>query len=125
MCCSSPGCPPENPVTRVTFTAITASAVKAAIAAPRSLDVDLVEAQQTRRIIDRLVGYLVSPVACQALDGRYSAGRVQSACLRLVVDREQQITAFTPEAYWTLDVKLQAPGGELVARLNTIQGQAG
>jgi len=115
--------PSEKPIYRVTFTAITESAVKAAIAAPRPLDVSLVEAQQTRRIIDRLVGYLVSPLACRALDGSYSAGRVQSACLRLVVERERAISAFTPEAYWTLDARLAAESGEFTARLHSVKGQ--
>jgi DNA topoisomerase-1 len=115
--------PPDKPVYRVTFTAITESAVKAALAAPRPLDVNLVEAQQARRIVDRLVGYLVSPLACEALDGRYSAGRVQSACLRLVVEREKQIAAFTPEAYWTLDARLGAEAGEVTARINIVKGQ--
>ena len=116
--------PPDKPVYRVTFTAITESAVKAAVASPRSVDLNLVEAQQTRRIVDRLVGYLVSPVACQALDGRYSAGRVQSTCLRLVVERERQITAFTPEIYWTLDALLKADTGEFTARLNNVKQQS-
>jgi len=116
--------PPGKPVYRVTFTAITESAVKAAIASPRPLDVNLVEAQQARRIVDRLVGYLVSPVVCQALDGRYSAGRVQSACLRLVIERERQITAFKPETYWTLDALLKADTGEFTARLNSVKQQS-
>jgi DNA topoisomerase-1 len=114
---------PNKSVYRVTFTAITEDAVKAAVASPRPLDVNLVEAQQTRRIVDRLVGYLVSPVACQALDGRYSAGRVQSACLRLVVERERQIVAFAPETYWTLDALLASDSGEFPARLHTVKGQ--
>ncbi|HMN11902.1 MAG TPA: type I DNA topoisomerase [Bellilinea sp.] len=118
------GLPPDKPVYRVTFTAITEDAVKAALASPRPLDVNLVEAQQTRRIVDRLVGYLVSPVACQALDGRYSAGRVQSACLRLMVERERRIAAFTPETYWTLDALLASDSGEFPARLHTVKGQA-
>lgn len=118
------GLPPDKPVYRVTFTAITESAVKAAVESPRSLDLNLVEAQQARRIVDRLVGYLVSPVACQALDGRYSAGRMQSACLRLVVERERQIAAFTPEAYWTLDALLKADTGDFPARLRAVKGQA-
>ncbi len=115
--------PPDKPVYRVTFTAITESSVKAAIAAPRLLDVNLIEAQQARRIVDRLVGYLVSPLACQILNGRYSAGRVQSACLRLVVERERQIAAFTPETYWTLDARLSSGTGELDAHLSVIKGQ--
>jgi len=116
--------PPDKPVYRVTFTAITESAVKAAVESPRSVDLNLVEAQQTRRIVDRLVGYLVSPVVCQALDGRYSAGRVQSACLRLVVERERQIIAFIPETYWTLDAHLKADTGEFTARLNSVKQQS-
>ncbi len=115
--------PPDKPVYRVTFTAITESAVRAAIEQPRPLDVNLVEAQQTRRIVDRLVGYLVSPLACQSLDGRYSAGRVQSACLRLVVEREREITASTPQPYWTLDLRLGAESGEFTARLHTVKGR--
>jgi DNA topoisomerase-1 len=115
--------PPDKPVHRVTFTSITESAVKAAVASPRALNVNLVEAQQTRRIVDRLVGYLVSPLACQALDGRYSAGRVQSACLRLVVEREQEIAAFTPEPYWTLDVGLNAESDEFTVRLRMVKGR--
>ena len=115
--------PPDKPVYRVAFTAITESAVKAAIASPRPLDVNLVEAQQARRIVDRLVGYLVSPLACRALEGHYSAGRVQSACLRLVVEREQQIADFAPETYWTLDAGLAADSGEFTARLHSVKGQ--
>lgn len=115
--------PPNKPVYRVTFTAITESAVKAALACPRPLDINLIEAQQTRRIVDRLVGYLVSPLACQVLDGRYSAGRVQSACLRLVVERERQIAAFTSETYWTLDAHLGTDTGEFDVRLSVIKGQ--
>jgi len=115
--------PPDKPVYRIAFTAITESAVKAAIAAPRPLDVSLVEAQQARRIVDRLVGYLVSPLACRALEGHYSAGRVQSACLRLVVERERQIADFAPETYWTLDAQLAADSGEFAARLYSVKGQ--
>jgi DNA topoisomerase-1 len=115
--------PPDKPVYRVAFTAITESAVKAAIASPRPLDLNLVEAQQARRIVDRLVGYLVSPLACRALEGHYSAGRVQSACLRLVVERERAISAFAPETYWTLDAGLAADSGEFTARLYSVKGQ--
>src|SRR5690606_1757972 len=93
-------------VYRAVFNAITESAVKAALAQPRPLDEALVEAQSARRIVDRLVGYLVSPVACKALDGRLSAGRVQSVALRLVVEREREIDGFTSETYWTLRARL-------------------
>ncbi len=98
----------SKPVYRATFTSITESAVKAAIQSPRALDMNLVEAQQTRRIIDRLVGYLVSPLASKALDKSLSAGRVQSVGLRLVVERERAIAAFQPEISWALAVRLQA-----------------
>jgi DNA topoisomerase-1 len=115
--------PPHKPVYRISFTAITESAVKTALASPRPLDVNLVEAQQARRIVDRLVGYLVSPLACEALDGRYSAGRVQSACLRMVVERERRIAAFTPETFWTLNARLGVETGEFTVRINTVKGQ--
>jgi len=106
---------------RVTFNAITPAAVLAGIASPRRIDLALVDAQQTRRTLDRLVGYLVSPLACQKLNGRYSAGRVQSACLRLVVERERAITAFKPVPYWTLDANLQAEGVTFAARLSAVR----
>ena len=106
---------------RVTFNAITPAAVLAGIASPRRIDLALVDAQQTRRTLDRLVGYLVSPLACQKLDGRYSAGRVQSACLRLVVERERAIAAFKPVPYWTLDANLQADDVTFAARLSAIR----
>jgi DNA topoisomerase-1 len=114
--------PKDKPVYRVTFNAITADAVRRAVAAPRPMDTHLVEAQQTRRIVDRLVGYLASPLACKALDGQYSAGRVQSASLRLIVERERAITAFVPEDYQKLAVRLRVVTGEFVAKLHRIQG---
>jgi DNA topoisomerase-1 len=115
--------PPDKPVYRVTFTALTEEAVRAAFESSRPLDVTLVEAQQARRIVDRLVGYLVSPLACQAMEGRYSAGWVQSTCLRQIVERERAIAAFTPETYWTLAAHLKAEAGEFTARLRTVKGQ--
>ena len=112
--------PKDKPIYRVTFNAITADAVKSAVASPRPLDMPLIEAQQTRRIVDRLVGYLTSPLACQALDGRYSAGRVQSACLRLIVERERAIFAFIPQAYQQLALRLSIESGEFSAKLSLI-----
>lgn len=112
----------DKRVYRVTFNAITEPAVKAALAQPRPLDRHLIEAQATRRIVDRLVGYLASPLACKALDGRFSAGRVQSACLRLIVERERAIRAFQPQTYHTLALKLNAPAGELMVDLHRIKG---
>lgn len=112
----------EMPVYRAVFNAITEQAVKAALAEPRSLDEALVEAQEARRIVDRLVGYLVSPLACQALGGRMSAGRVQSVALRLVVEREQEIAGFTPETYFTLQARLAADGVQFEARPERMKG---
>jgi len=97
-----------KPVHRVTFHEITPQAVKAALAAPGSLDMDLVNAQQARRVLDRLVGYQVSPVLWKAIKGRrgLSAGRVQTVALRLVVDREREIEAFVPVEYWSIEALL-------------------
>ncbi len=114
--------PNDKPVYRVMFHAITQEAVLEAVAHPRALDVHLVEAQQTRRIVDRLVGYLASPLAAKALDGKFSAGRVQSVCLRLVVEREREIEGFTSESYWTLALKLAADAEEFTAKLYQIKG---
>lgn len=108
-------------VYRAAFNAITEDAVKSALATPRSLDVSLVEAQEVRRIVDRLVGYLVSPLACKALDGRLSAGRVQSVALRLVVERERQIEGFIPQTYWTLRAVLQAEDARFEAKLHRLK----
>ena len=114
--------PKSKPIYRATFNAITESAVKQAIQSPQQLDTALVEAQQTRRILDRLVGYLVSPLACKTLNGKLSAGRVQSVALRLVIEREQAIQAFTSENYWTLSAQLKAGGVTVTAKLNRIKG---
>lgn len=110
-----------KPVYRAVFNAITESAVKAALSEPRPLDEALVEAQSARRIVDRLVGYLVSPVACKALDGRLSAGRVQSVALRLVVEREREIDGFVAETYWTLHARLNAEGVSFEAKLHRLK----
>jgi DNA topoisomerase-1 len=95
-------------VGRVTFHEITRQAVNTAVAHPGSLDMDLVDAQQARRILDRLVGYRVSPVLWKAIKGRkgLSAGRVQTVALRLVVERDREIENFDPEEYWVLEVEL-------------------
>ncbi|MBN1936967.1 MAG: type I DNA topoisomerase, partial [Anaerolineae bacterium] len=97
------------PVRRVTFHEITPSAIRTAFEHARSLDHDLIEAQQTRRILDRLVGYTISPLLWRHIRGArgLSAGRVQTAALRLVVDREREIAAFVPEEYWSIEALLQ------------------
>jgi len=113
----------NKPVYRAAFHAITKTAVRAAIAQPRPLDLNLVEAQTARRIVDRLVGYLASPLAARALAGRFSAGRVQSVCLRLVVEREREIANFAPQTYWTLALDLTADGVPFTAKLHQLQGK--
>jgi DNA topoisomerase-1 len=104
---------------RVTFTEITRGAILEAFQDPRTLDLKLVEAQQARRVLDRLVGYRLSPVLWKKVRTGLSAGRVQSVALRLIVDREREIAAFTPVEYWTVDARLSPDGEEaaFVARL--------
>lgn len=92
---------------RVTFNEITEKAVKAAIGAPRSIDMDLVDAQQARRVLDRLVGYELSPVLWKKVKTGLSAGRVQSVATRMLVEREEAIERFEPEEYWHLNVLLE------------------
>ncbi len=84
---------------------------------PRSIDLNLVNAQQARRILDRLVGYKLSPFLSQKIRRGLSAGRVQSVAVRLIVDREEEIRAFKPEEYWTLDAKLTPAKGTSRKRL--------
>ncbi len=91
---------------RVVFHEITPSAIQAAMAAPRDIDMRLVDAQQARRVLDRLVGYNISPLLWKKVKGGLSAGRVQSVALRLVVDREREIEAFVPVEYWSLEAEL-------------------
>ena len=93
---------------RVTFNEITKTGVKNGMAAPRKVDLDLVNAQQARRILDRLVGYKLSPFVSQKIRRGLSAGRVQSVALRMIVDREDEIRAFVPEEYWTIEGKFLA-----------------
>ncbi len=94
---------------RVKFNEINKTSVQNGIAHPEKIDLDLVDAQQARRILDRLVGYKLSPFVSQKIRRGLSAGRVQSVALRLIVDREEEIRAFTPEEYWSLDAKFTAP----------------
>lgn len=95
---------------RVVFHEITAPAITEAFAHPRSINMDLVDAQQARRVLDRLVGYNLSPLLWRKVRSRLSAGRVQSAALRLIVEREREINAFIPEEYWTIAAELQPEG---------------
>lgn len=116
----------ESRIKRVVFHEITEPAVKEAFSHPRDVDMSLVNAQQARRILDRIVGYQVSELLWSKVRGRLSAGRVQSIALRLVVDREREIEAFIPREYWTLDVDLKKQTGEqrpFNARLAKINGE--
>ncbi|MDR1705074.1 MAG: type I DNA topoisomerase [Clostridiales bacterium] len=95
---------------RITFNEITKNAVKRSITEARDIDMNLVDAQQARRVMDRIVGYRISPLLWRKVRKRLSAGRVQSVTLRLICDRERDINDFVPEEYWTIDARLSAPG---------------
>lgn len=95
---------------RITFNEITKNAVKASLKNPRKIDMNLVDAQQARRVLDRMVGYKISPVLWAKVKRGLSAGRVQSVALRIICDREDEINAFIPEEYWTIDVVLNVKG---------------
>ncbi|WP_343116013.1 type I DNA topoisomerase [Ostreiculturibacter nitratireducens] len=111
-------------VSRVTFNAITKSAVSEAMAHPRDIDMELVEAYLARRALDYLVGFNLSPVLWRKLPGARSAGRVQSVCLRLIVEREMEIEAFRAREYWTVTATLATPRGqEFQARLTVLGGK--
>ena len=100
----------DKKMKRITFNEITKSAVKASLKEPREIDMDVVNAQQARRILDRMVGYTISPLLWDKVKRGLSAGRVQSVSLRMVCDREEEIDAFIPEEYWTLDAHLDVKG---------------
>lgn len=99
---------PKKPSYRVMFNEITKRAVQDAFLHPKEIDANLVDAQQARRLLDRLVGYKVSPLLCRTIGGRLSAGRVQSVALRMVVEREREIEAFVKTEYWTVTANLAA-----------------
>ena len=100
----------EKKMRRITFNEITKSAVKESIKHARDIDMNLVDEQQTRRILDRMVGYRISPVLWKKIKRGLSAGRVQSVALRIIADREEEINAFIPEEYWSLDAVFKIPG---------------
>ena len=103
---------PVDQALRVSVNEITKNKVKEAVKKPRHIDMDLVNAQQTRRILDRIVGYKLSPYLWKSVRSGLSAGRVQSVAARMIVDREREIRAFVPEEYWTVDAKLISVSGE-------------
>jgi len=109
---------------RVTFSEITEPAIRAAFEHPRAIDLNLVDAQQARRVVDRLVGYTLSPLLWRKVRAGLSAGRVQSVAVRLVVEREREIRAFVAVEYWTIEVLLSAPDGtEFLANLVRVDGK--
>jgi len=113
----------KSKLRRVTFNEITQKAVKAAFEHPRDVDENLVDAQQTRRVLDRLVGYQISPLLWDKVRRGLSAGRVQTVALRLIVEREQEINAFRPVEYWNIDAELDAGAKQnFIARFVGING---
>ncbi|MEA1013193.1 type I DNA topoisomerase [Sphingosinicella sp. LY1275] len=110
-------------VERVTFNAITKSAVTEAMKAPRALDEDLIDAYRARRALDYLVGFTLSPVLWRKLPGAKSAGRVQSVALRLIVDREREIELFRAQEYWSVSATMESDGTEFLARLVRFKGE--
>jgi DNA topoisomerase-1 len=116
---------PADKTRRVTFSEITADAIRDAFANPREIDHNLVDAQQTRRILDRLVGYTLSPLLWRKVRAGLSAGRVQSVAVRLVVEREREINKFTAQEYWTIEVVLETDTGErFTAEVLRINGES-
>jgi len=108
---------------RVVFSEITPKAIKAAVAAPRELSLDMVDAQQARRALDYLVGFNLSPVLWRKVQRGLSAGRVQSPALRMIVEREEEIEAFKAREYWTVEAQLRHADGEFSARLTKLNGK--
>ena len=102
----------DKKVYRITFNEITKNAVKAALKTPRAIDMNLVDAQQARRVLDRMIGYRISPLLWAKVKRGLSAGRVQSVALRMICDREEEISSFIPEEYWNLEAKLKAKGSK-------------
>ena len=109
---------PKENLVRITFNEITESAVKKAIAEPRDINMNLVDAQQARRVLDRLVGYQISPLLWKNVKKGLSAGRVQSVALKLIVDRENEIEKFIPEEYWSLTANLSHDKKSFEAKLH-------
>ncbi|MGH2398318.1 MAG: DNA topoisomerase, partial [bacterium] len=115
---------PVNPkIQRIEFHEVTKEAVRGALEHPRDINLNLVNAQQARRILDRLVGYKLSPLLWRKIRGGLSAGRVQSIAVRMVVDREKEIEAFVPQEYWSLLARLRKRKKTLVAKLYSREGE--
>ena len=108
---------------RIEFHEVTAKAVKAAVKSPRTINMNLVDAQQARRVLDRLVGYKISPLLWQKVKKGLSAGRVQSVAAKMICDRENEIEIFLPEEYWSIDAKFQIGAGAISARFTGFGGE--
>ncbi|MBQ8973462.1 MAG: type I DNA topoisomerase [Clostridia bacterium] len=106
----------ESSACRIEFHEVTSQAVKAAVKTPRAIDMDLVDAQQARRVLDRLVGYKISPLLWQKVKKGLSAGRVQSVAAKMICDREEEIEAFIPDEYWTVDARFRFDKASISAR---------
>lgn len=113
----------ENGKNRVTFNEITKDAVKEAFKEPRSIDMDLVDAQQARRVLDRLVGYSISPILWKKVKKGLSAGRVQSVALNLIIKRENEIKAFEPQEYWTIESEFKKGREKFAASFYGVNGK--
>ena len=113
----------EEDTCRIVFNEVTKAAVKASIKEARKIDLDLVDAQQARRILDRLVGYEISPILWKNVKWGLSAGRVQSAALKLICDREKEIKEFIPKEYWSIDCMLKKEKKKFPVRLSTYKGK--
>jgi len=109
---------PESKIRRIVFHEITEAAIQNAITNSRAIDSDLVDAQQARRVLDRLIGYKLSPILSKKIRKGLSAGRVQSVALKLVCDREKKILAFVPEEYWVVATALDSKNGKFLAKLS-------
>lgn len=116
---------PDEKILRIVFNEITPKAVKHSVANPRGIDMDMVQAQQTRQILDKLVGYKLSPVLWKQIGNRnLSAGRVQSVALRMICEREEEIEAFVPQEYWSIHTDLEKEGKIFEAELSKIKDKA-
>lgn len=115
----------ESEKCRIEFNEITKTAIKAAIKKPRQINLNLVDAQQARRVLDRLVGYQISPILWRKVKWGLSAGRVQSVALRMICDREDEISKFNPKEYWTIECELQSEHYEksFVVKLHSKNGK--
>ncbi len=114
----------EKPVERIVFHEITKEAIEKALKKPRDININMVNAQQARRVLDRLVGYKLSPFLWKKVVNRLSAGRVQSVALRLIVDREKEIRNFKPEKYWTINVDFEKENLSFTSFLTKIKGKS-